>query len=366
MGIKSLLKLLRDECPAVFRDTHISEFEYEKIGVDISLYLYKYKATSGDNYVASIISLLLSLKENKTHPIVVFDGEAPKEKTEERKKRKGAREKLEEKSFALISAIKDYNENGLATPLLTETMIKINNKKGKGLLRQRIAEKNRMDSINIKLIEEMQQRIESQIITITKDDIDNVKAVCELLKVQWVQAPGEAEAFCCYMCRNGQLKGVLSEDSDIITYGSECFISNYNIRTGDCIVVDYNDVIDGLELKKEEFLDLCIMCGCDYNPNIPRVGVKTAYKLIKMFGVIENIKQIEGKTDILNYVRGREIFNTFDNKKEELDKFDLQWNGCINEICKETFREFMVVNNCGGLYSLFEHSYKSARIEIIL
>jgi dTDP-4-amino-4,6-dideoxygalactose transaminase len=39
-------------------------------------------------------------------------------------------------------------------------------------------------------------------------------------------------------------------------------------------------LIKNLELKQEEFLDLCIMCGTDYNKNIPKVGSATAYKKI--------------------------------------------------------------------------------------
>ena len=31
---------------------------------------------------------------------------------------------------------------------------------------------------------------------------------------------------------------------------------------------DLSDVLDGLKLTKEEFIDLCILCGCDYTSTI--------------------------------------------------------------------------------------------------
>jgi len=39
----------------------------------------------------------------------------------------------------------------------------------------------------------------------------------------------------------------------------------------------------------EQFVDLCILCGCDYCSNIPRIGNKTAYNLITKHSTIESI-----------------------------------------------------------------------------
>jgi 5'-3' exonuclease len=59
------------------------------------------------------------------------------------------------------------------------------------------------------------------------------------------------------------------------------------------------------------------MCGTDYNPNIPRVGSKTAYKYICQYenieGISENCKSID--TSILNHDRVRELFTEFPDFK---------------------------------------------------
>jgi len=48
-------------------------------------------------------------------------------------------------------------------------------------------------------------------------------------------------------------------------------------------------MLQGLELSYAEFVDLCILCGCDYTETIDGVGPVTAYKLIKEHKTIENV-----------------------------------------------------------------------------
>jgi len=47
-------------------------------------------------------------------------------------------------------------------------------------------------------------------------------------------------------------------------------------------------VLKALELTNEQFVDFCILCGCDYTSKIAGIGPVKALKLIK-----EN-KNIEG------------------------------------------------------------------------
>jgi flap endonuclease-1 len=48
-------------------------------------------------------------------------------------------------------------------------------------------------------------------------------------------------------------------------------------------------MIDSLELTNEEFIDMCILCGCDYSAKIEGIGPVKAYKFIKEMHSIENI-----------------------------------------------------------------------------
>ena len=48
-------------------------------------------------------------------------------------------------------------------------------------------------------------------------------------------------------------------------------------------------VLEGFGLTMEEFIDLCILCGCDYTKTIFGVGPVKAYKYIKDLSTIEEV-----------------------------------------------------------------------------
>lgn len=51
--------------------------------------------------------------------------------------------------------------------------------------------------------------------------------------------------------------------------------------------IDYASVLTGLGLTAAQFVDVCILCGCDYLDDIKGCGPVTALKLIKDHGSIE-------------------------------------------------------------------------------
>ena len=49
-----------------------------------------------------------------------------------------------------------------------------------------------------------------------------------------------------------------------------------------------------MKLTQKEFIDLCILCGCDYTNTIGGIGPVKAYKFIQDFGTIEEVlKHVE-------------------------------------------------------------------------
>lgn len=61
-------------------------------------------------------------------------------------------------------------------------------------------------------------------------------------------------------------------------------------------------------MKMEEFIDLCILCGCDYTNTIQGMGPKTAFNLMKECGSIEKVLE---KINAMNAV------NEDGNKKKK-------------------------------------------------
>lgn len=39
-----------------------------------------------------------------------------------------------------------------------------------------------------------------------------------------------------------------------------------------------------------QFLQMCILAGCDYLPSLPGLGIKTAFKLVKTHRTIDNVR----------------------------------------------------------------------------
>lgn len=46
-------------------------------------------------------------------------------------------------------------------------------------------------------------------------------------------------------------------------------------------------MLKGFEMTMDEFIDLCIMCGCDYTHSIGGIGPVKAFTLMKDHGTIE-------------------------------------------------------------------------------
>jgi flap endonuclease-1 len=124
---------------------------------------------------------------------------------------------------------------------------------------------------------------------------------------------------CSDLCKRKLVDAVLSEDTDVLAYGSPIFLTKINTQIETCVTISFAEVLEGLNLTAEQFLDLCIMFGCDYNKNIPKVGPETSYKYLLKYETIDGIRDTLGKdVSILNHVRVRDIFQN--HPRYELDK----------------------------------------------
>ena len=43
MGIKNLHSFLRNNCPHIYKTVYLSEYAYQKVAIDISLYMFNVK-----------------------------------------------------------------------------------------------------------------------------------------------------------------------------------------------------------------------------------------------------------------------------------------------------------------------------------
>ena len=308
MGIKGLNNLLRNNCPNIFELIHISEYSFKKVAIDISLYLCKFKTVCGDRWLSAFVNLIACLRKNEVHCVFIYDSGAPPEKELERKERADQRKKMEEKVYKLEEAVEKFH----LTSEIDQILIDLYKKKQKSDFSKRLL-KNNEGFVNMNLVEEHVKKMRSYILDISPEDFHLTKKLFDILKVPYYDAPLEAETMCSDLCKRGIVDAVLSEDTDVLAYGTPVFLSKINTTDGTCIRIKYPELLENLNLLSDEFLDVCIMCGTDYNKNIFRVGPEKSYKYIKKYSTIEELSNNTNlDITILNHNKVRELFRNYE------------------------------------------------------
>lgn len=130
------------------------------------------------------------------------------------------------------------------------------------------------------------------------------------LDVQYVVAPYEADAQLVYLEREGIINGIISEDSDLLVFGAKRLLSKLD-QHGDFVEINRADFTACREVSligwtDADFRRMCILSGCDYLPNISKLGLKTAYRCIRKYKNVEKalrMLQFEGQFHVpANYL----------------------------------------------------------------
>ena len=324
MGIKNLHKFLRKHCPEVYVKKHLSEYAFKKIAIDISVYLFMYKVIFGERWLDAFINLICCLRRNEIHCVFIYDGKSPPEKDIEKKRRRDTRGKQDEKNKLIEKAIEEYYKTGEIAQILREIRT---SPKSKRLL---------VNTFDIKACERYLKKKQSQVVNLKNEDFVNSKYLFSIMGIPYYVSSSEGETMCAQLELNSKVYGVLSEDTDILAYGTGVFITKINTSADTVVEIRVENILKALEITQSQFTDLCIMCGTDYNSNMHKIGPEKSYKLIKEYKKIENM--IGYNTEILNYKRGRELF------AKKIIK-DLHVPFC-KQLILEKIREFLFKNNC--------------------
>ncbi|MBI5698399.1 MAG: flap endonuclease-1 [Thaumarchaeota archaeon] len=151
--------------------------------------------------------------------------------------------------------------------------------------------------------------------------VDDAKNLLDLFGIPWIQAPSEGEATAAHMTKTGQAYASASQDYDSILFGAKKLVRNFtnsgrrklpNRNTYIDIepeIIDTGRVLSDLGVTAEQLVDIGILIGTDFNPDgFERIGPKTALKMIKEHGRLEDIPQIQEKLSEIDYKEIRKIF----------------------------------------------------------
>ena len=300
MTIKGLHEYIKKNVPSAIVenfDMNIMKGKIMAIDAFYLIYLYVYIAKKQvidktnllmeEPYIEEINKILMALCMNGINKLTnfgiilyfVFDGKPPPEKEalklERRRKGKESREEIDR----------------IKQTIQTEFMVN-----------------------NQEMLETLKKLYE-EITYINSEFIEDFKIMLKESCIPYMEAPCEAEKMCSYLCKNGIVSAVLSSDGDNLCYGCPYLIKEFR---GKYTLYIYENLLNSLEINETQFRDVCIMAECDYNKNIPNVGIGRAYNLIKKHGSIDNIPANYDKT-CLNYKRCREIFTYDDIGQIEYD-----------------------------------------------
>ncbi|KAK4402073.1 Flap endonuclease 1 [Sesamum angolense] len=285
MGIKGLTKLLADNAPKAMKEQKFESYFGRKIAIDASMSIYQFlvrilpflcviayeyayailcrfgyqivvgrsgtemltnEAGEVTSHLQGMFTRTIRLLEAGIKPVYVFDGKPPDLKKQELAKR--------------------YSKRADATEDLSDAL----------------------ETGNKEDIEKFSKRT----VKVTKQHNEDCKKLLKLMGVPVIEAPSEAEAQCAELCKADKVYAVASEDMDSLTFGAPRFLRHLMDPSSKKIPVmefEVSKVLEELNLTMDQFIDLCILSGCDYCDSIRGIGGQTALKLIRQHGSIENI-----------------------------------------------------------------------------
>ena len=58
---------------------------------------------------------------------------------------------------------------------------------------------------------------------------------------------------------------------DALTFGTKVLLRGLNTKKEPVTEVTFDRMLEGLDLPYDQFVDLCILCGCDYSDTVDGV-----------------------------------------------------------------------------------------------
>jgi 5'-3' exonuclease len=276
MGIRGLTGWIRWVMGEQSRQVDWSMWKGKKIGVDILGFLYKAKAQhySPLLYLAKMI---IAFKKYDIIPVPIFDGKPPDEKRDALKQRSALRIESESKKQILMNDIEhvtmtDEQRNVVVTALKT---------------------------------------LELNASYLTSDERDEAKQLFYAAGIIPLNATGEADNVLAYFSKRGYLDAVISNDLDLLARGVKTLLvpENYALPGDTCGWHSYvlPDILKKASITYPQFVDMCVLMGCDYTVGHKVLPYKSAYWSIKYGLGIESALKKHDITNMEKYKKAAEI-----------------------------------------------------------
>ncbi|KAF8074067.1 flap endonuclease 1 [Lyophyllum atratum] len=252
MGIKGLTGLISELAPTAIKEHDIKTLFGRKVAIDASMSIYQFliavrqkdgemltnDAGETTSHLMGFFYRTIRIVENGIKPAYVFDGKPPELK-------KG----VLSKRFERRAEAKEDNEEAKETGTVEE-----------------------MDKFSRRTVK------------VTREHNEECQRLLRLMGIPVVVAPSEAEAQCAELARGGKVYAAGSEDMDTLTFSAPILFRHLTFseaKKQPINEINLQVALEGLEMNMSQFVDLCLLLGCDYLEPIKGVGPKTALKLLR-------------------------------------------------------------------------------------
>ena len=312
MGIKRLHKFLSEKKLIKKYDSMEKFMQHNNIrksrivAVDIMLYIYKYKYSYGDP-IYGFMKQIIHFLNNKIIPLYVFDGVPINEKSFIINNRKNRKRNLVEKINVLKEELK-------------------------------ISDREEISDISTKI-----EKLKKSYINITNTDIKNIQQLLRICNIPFIQSCNEADISIAKLYKEKRISCCLSEDMDILAFGCKKMIKLFKSN-----IYEYNldHILQNLKLSHDQFIDMCILFGCDYiKPIIKNEPNKIYNRISNKEPIREIVSENNDTCDIDKYIKDhskiRYIFkNKFKDSFSHNYKFSIMKTICLDDLLKFLQRKF--------------------------
>jgi flap endonuclease-1 len=294
MGIKCLKQLIRKHAPDALRSFNFNELNGKTIAIDSSILLYKFRYTysTDDFHIRGFKQKIEEYNRLGIKPIFVFDGKPPEAKQQVLNQRKEIRTKMKDRLETLKTELDDLKIEVNVNEFIDSGSDNETNEPQKAA----------------KKIHTEMEKIKKNLLIVNKNHSTEVIDLLKNIGVSFFESYGEAEEFCAFLQKKGIAEYILTEDTDCLAFGGTDIIFH---KKDTFEIVNLQAVLEGFDITFESFIDLCILCGCDYTCKIPKVGPTAALKIIKEHHFIENFLNTQTKFEVpdsFDYQLARSLF----------------------------------------------------------
>jgi flap endonuclease-1 len=238
------------------------------------------------SHLSGLMYRTINFVEAGIKPIYVFDGEAPKLKRKTQIEREEIRKEAREKWKEALRKGEAAMKYAQAASQLTDEMLK------------------------------------------------DAKKLLELMGIPILQAPGEGEAQCSFMTKQGDVFATGSQDHDALLFGSPRLVKNLSIAGRKKVpnkevyielkpeLIELKEVLETLGINQKQLIIMGMLIGTDYNDGVKGFGPKRSLEIVKQEKTLEKVlKKVKWEEE----VEPEEIMKLFMEPKVT-EKYEMKWN----------------------------------------